>query len=189
MNLDSKNTVEALVKKNGKGNSPCILLFGSMLIMGMGLYLLWFFTLSPLYKVLQSRSWVACPAVVLKSWREPVSRGVTLKVRYEYMWKNQTMEGQQYDFYLSEYGGLGDAAIERAEKNYPAGKQTECLVNPENPFESVLSRAIPWRSWITLPGCLLFICTGFWGCKKAIRHIQRQSKRRVKDAPTNAKRR
>ena len=160
-----------------------------MLIMGMGLYLLWFFTLSPLYKVLQSRSWVACPAVVLKSWREPISRGVTLKVRYEYMWKNQTMEGQQYDFYLSEYGGLGDAAIERAEKNYPAGKQTECLVNPENPFESVLSRAIPWRSWITLPGCLLFICTGFWGCKKAIRHIQRQSKRRVKDAPTNAKRR
>ena len=183
MNIDSKNTVEILVKKNGKGNSPCIFLFGSMLIMGMGLYLLWFFTLSPLYKVLQSRSWVACPAVVLKSWREPISRGVTLQVRYEYMWKNQTMEGQQYDFYLSEFGGLGDTAIERAMKNYSAGKQTECLVNPDNPFESVLSRAIPWRSWITLPGCLLFIWTGFVGCRKAVRCIQKQSKQHARVSP------
>jgi hypothetical protein len=178
MNIDSKNTVEALVKKNGKGNSPYILLFGSMLIMGIGLFLLWLFTLSPLYKVLRSRSWVTRPAVVLKSWKEPIFRGTTLQVRYEYMWKNQTMEGQQYDFFLSKFGGLGDTAIERAMKNYPAGKQTECLVNPDNPFESVLSRAIPWRSWITPPGCLLFIWIGFWGCKKAIRHMQRQSKSR-----------
>ena len=178
MNIDSKNTVEALVKKNGKGNSPYILLFGSMLIMGIGLFLLWLFTLSPLYKVLRSRSWVTRPAVVLKSWKEPIFRGTTLQVRYEYMWKNQTMEGQQYDFFLSKFGGLGDTAIERAMKNYPAGKQTECLVNPDNPFESVLSRAIPWRSWITPPGCLLFIWIGFGGCKKAIRHMQRQSKSR-----------
>ena len=73
----------------------CVIYFGISTV------IFWIFCFGPLYRVIRSRSWVGCPAVVIESYREEISRGILVHIRYEYFWQNQKMEGDRYDFFFS----------------------------------------------------------------------------------------
>ena len=42
-------------------------------------------------------------------------------------------------------------------ESFRPGRKIKCLVNPENPFEAVVTRSIPWVAWggILLPLLLM----------------------------------
>ncbi len=122
---------------------------------GITIVVFWIFCLAPLYQVVKSSSWVACPAVVTKSYRKMAYRGIKVHMCYEYLWQNQKMEGNQYDFFLSNIscGDCGDRMVGKIVESFRPGRKIKCLVNPENPSEAVVTRSIPWVAWggILLP--------------------------------------
>ena len=72
------------------------------------------------------------------------------------------MEGDRYDFFFSRSFvrsasflglGSGNKLTREIVGSFPPGKKIECLVNPENPSEAVVTRSIPWVAWggILLP--------------------------------------
>ena len=131
------------------------LLLFSMIFVGLGTF--FFLNLGgiPLYHVMRSRSWVACPAVVTESYREEIYRGILVHMRYEYLWQKQKLEGNQYDFFLSKIscGDCGDRMAGKIVESFRPGRRIKCLVNPVNPSEAVVTRSIPWVAWggILLP--------------------------------------
>jgi hypothetical protein len=64
-------------------------------------------------------------------------------------------------------------------ESHPAGKRIECLVNPNNPAESVVSRSIPWTVWPTSLLPLLFICIGIAAGRTAVRNIRKKLKKHL----------
>ena len=149
---------------------------------GIGLFFWLDFGLIPLVQVIRSRSWTAVPAVVTGSFAEPYGRGGRVRIRYEYVWENRKRQGDRYDFFHSRMSG-GGAAREEIIKSHPAGKAIECLVDPDDPAETVVSRAIPWSAWdgILLPP--VFVAIGIeagWRAVCTIRTKMRYSARRKK---------
>ena len=131
-----------------------ILIF--VIYFGITIVIFWIFGLGPLYRVMRSHSWFVCPAVVIecgKTWEHHgKNSGYILHMRYEYLWQNQKMEGDRYDFFLSRHSSV-NKSVDQIVASFPPGKKIECLVNPENPSEAVVTRSIPWVAWggILLP--------------------------------------
>ena len=156
-------------------NSIGTLLLFSLFFTGTGFFFLLDFSLIPLYQVVRSRSWTVTPAVVTESFAEPYGRGGRLCIHYEYVWGNRKRQGEIYDFFHSRRSYGGGSEREKLIESHPAGKRIECLVNPDNPAESVVSRSIPWRAGDgILP--LLFICIGIAAGRKAARNIRKKFK-------------
>ena len=160
------------------------LLTFAVVFTGLGLFFLLDFGLIPLVQVVRSRSWTAVPAVVTESFAEPYGRGGRVCIRFEYVWKNRKRQGNCYDFFLSRrsYGG-GGSTREKVIKSHTVGKRIECLVNQDDPAESVVSRAIPWCAWTgMLP--LVFVIIGIsvgWQSVRTIRaKLKHPARRKVK---------
>ena len=147
------------------------LLTFAVVFTGLGLFFLLDFGLIPLVQVVRSRSWTAVPAVVTASFAEPYGRGGRVCIRFEYVWENRKRQGNCYDFFLSRRSYGGGSTREKVIKSHPVGKRIECLVNQDDPAESVISRAIPWCAWAgMLP--LVFVIIGIsvgWGAVRTIR--------------------
>ena len=154
----------------------CVIYFGITTVV------FWIFCLAPLYQVVRSRSWVACPAVVMECSRirrgTGIKSGYIIHIRYEYFWQNQKMEGGLYDFFfsrsfVSEVGffgfGSGNKLTREIVGSFPSGKKIECLVNPENPSEAVVTRSIPWMAWFGILPPSIFILAGIYFVQSAVR--------------------
>ena len=142
---------------------------------GLGLLFWLDFGLIPLAQVVRSRSWTAVPAGVTESFAEPYGRGGRVCIRFEYVWENRKRQGKYYDFFLSRRSYGGGSAREEVIKSHPVGKRIECLVNPDDPAESVVSRAIPWCAWSgMLP--LVFVAIGISVGWQAVRTIRTKLK-------------
>ena len=141
----------------------CVIYFGISTV------IFWICGLGPLYQVVRSRSWVGCPAVVIESYREEISRGILVHMRYEYLWQNQKLEGDKYDFFLAHHYCGSNRAVGQIVESFRPGKRIECLVNPENPSEAVVTRAIPWVAWggILVPSILILV--GIYCVQSAVR--------------------
>lgn len=151
------------------------LLTFAVVFTGLGLLFLLDFGLIPLAQVVRSRSWTAVPAVVTESFAEPYGRGGRVCIRFEYVWENRKLQGKYYDFFLSRRSYGGGSAREEVIKSHPVGKRIECLVNPDDPAESVVSRAIPWCAWSgMLP--LVFVAIGISVGWQAVRTIRTKLK-------------
>ena len=159
-------------------NSIGILLLFSLVFTGMGSFFLLEFSLIPLYQVVRSRSWAVTPAVVTESFAEPYGRGGRLCIHYEYVWGDRKRQGNRYDFFHSRFDE-GGSEREKLIESHPAGKRIECLVNPDNPAESVVSRSIPWTVWPTSLLPLLFICIGIAAGRTAVRNIRKKLKKHL----------
>ena len=143
----------------------CVIYFGISTV------IFWIFCFGPLYRVVRSRSWVGCPAVVIESYREEISRGILVHMRYEYLWQNQKLESNQYDFFISyhSYGDLGYRLVGKIVDSFPPGKKIECLVNPENPSEAVVTRSIPWMAWFGILPPFILLLAGIYCVQSAVR--------------------
>ena len=143
----------------------CVIYFGISTV------IFWIFGFGPLYRVMRSRSWVACPAVVTKSYRKMAYRGIKVHMCYEYLWQNQKLESNQYDFFISyhSYGDLGYRLVGKIVDSFPPGKKIECLVNPENPSEAVVTRSIPWMAWFGILPPFILLLAGIYCVQSAVR--------------------
>ena len=159
-----------------KRHSIGTLVFFAVVFTGMGLFFWLDFGLIPLVQVIRSRSWTAVPAVVTESFAEPFGRSGRVCIRFEYVWKNRKRHGNRYDFFHSRTSCGRGAAREKIIASHPTGKRIECLVNPDDPTESVVSRTIPWCAWsgILLP--LVFIVIGIKIGWRAVRTIRTKLK-------------
>ncbi|MBR4666308.1 MAG: DUF3592 domain-containing protein [Lentisphaeria bacterium] len=159
-------------------NSIGTLLLFSLVFTGMGSFFLLEFSLIPLCQVVRIRSWTVTPAVVTESFAEPYGRGGRLCIHYEYVWGDRKRQGNRYDFFHSRFDE-GGSEREKLIESHPAGKRIECLVNPDNPAESVVSRSIPWTVWPTSLLPLLFICIGIAAGRTAVRNIRKKLKKHL----------
>ena len=98
-------------------------------------------------------------------------RGIKVYMRYEYLWQNQNLESNQYDFFLSyhSYGDLGYRLVGKIVDSFPPGKRIECLVNPENPSEAVVTRSIPWMAWFGILPPFILLLAGIYCVQSAVR--------------------
>ncbi len=101
-----------------------------------------------------------------------------IHIRYEYFWQNQKMEGDRYDFFFSRSFvrsssflgfGSGNKLIREIVGSFPPGKKIECLVNPENPSEAVVTRSIPWGAWKSILVPLILLLAGIYIAQKTVR--------------------
>lgn len=175
---DRKETTLDLWLKNSnwrrERHSVVSLFFFAAVFAGLGAYFWLEFGLIPLWQVVRSSTWAAAPAVVTASGAAPYARGGILRIRYEYRWENQTLQGQRYDFFLSRFDCGSGSRREEVISEFPVGKPIECLVNPDDPAESVISRAIPWCAWagILLPP--IFLVIGIAAGWQAVRNLRRK---------------
>ena len=136
---------------------------------GITIVVFWIFCFGPLYRVVRSRSWVGCPAVVIESYREEISRGILVHMRYEYLWQNQKLEGDKYDFFLAHHYCGSNRAVGQIVESFRPGKRIECLVNPENPSEAVVTRSIPWMAWFGILVPSILILAGIYLAQSTVR--------------------
>ena len=98
-------------------------------------------------------------------------RGIKVHMCYEYLWQNQKLESNQYDFFISyhSYGDLGYRLVGKIVDSFPPGKKIECLVNPENPSEAVVTRSIPWMAWFGILPPFILLLAGIYCVQSAVR--------------------
>ena len=156
------------IKRSGKTYSRpasawLSLLFGVMFFVIGGLPV-WFIGIRPLCKIMQSAYWVEVPAIVVKSelLKSGSNRSIGIFYDYEYMKGKYT--GNRYDFYCS-FDIYSDDNIEymlETIRQYPEGRKINCLVNPENPAEAVISRKIYYPDLLPCALGLLFPLIGLF---------------------------
>lgn len=98
----------------------------------------------PLYGICQSRSWVEVPAEIIGSRIDRNEEYKTLDISYRYTYQNKPYIGNRYDWFRTQYSttNFGGNDMWRVVRRHPVGTAVKCLVDPENPAESVISREI-----------------------------------------------
>ena len=68
----------------------------------------------------------------------------TLDISYRYTYLNKPYVGNRYDWFRTQYytTNFGGNDMLRVVRQHPVGKAITCLVDPENPAESVVSLEI-----------------------------------------------
>ena len=158
-------------RKSNKKANPFLLLLMAVIFIALGGCGCYFFLYRPLQKVMQSSSWVATPATVVKSslgvksshQRSRIDRrDYSIHIDFQYIYKGKSYIGKRYDFFrsLDKYSNSGEEAMQEAVNRHPVGAEITCLVNPENPAESVISRELyyPALAFGIIPVALL--CVG-----------------------------
>ena len=103
----------------------------------------------PLMRAAESRHWVTVPATVTESqlYSARGSKGrriFRIDISAEYEWQGERYTCGRYDFFRSEVASnIGIGEMRRIVQEHPVGRQCECLVNPENPAEAVMSSDVP----------------------------------------------
>lgn len=119
----------------------------------------------PWLKSLAAKDWPRVPCAILSSRVESHrgSKGGTtysILIRYRYEVGGKEFFGDRYNFSIDN-SSASEWRYEAVRQN-PAGKNTYCLVNPEDPTEAVISSEMGSDKWFGLiPGAFAFI--GLWG--------------------------
>ncbi len=166
-----------------KNDSPgCLIIFG-LLFGGLPLIMVTLLIIKPLSKHCLSANWVECPAIVTASTLESShgsrSRTYRIDITAKYEWEGRTLTCKRYDFFRSGTStNIGVKAMRQIVESLPPGTQTYCLVNPENPEESVMRRQLPLRHILLLTLVpLVFIALGghaMYNGVKGLRDKRRQ---------------
>jgi len=142
--------------------------YGLSLAAGIALLIPLF--LLPLYRSWMARSWREVPCTILTSGVESKSElhgGSTFRtaISYSYLVNGREYTGNRYDFFsVATAGYRSKAAVAR---QYAAGTQRQCLVNPDDPAQAVLTRHLGAPLWIGLVP-LAFVLAGALGIIQAV---------------------
>jgi len=121
--------------------------------------------INPWLKSQTAKDWPRVPCTILSSSveRHSGSKGgstYSILIRYRYEIGGREYFGDRYNFSVGN-SSARDWRNEAVQQN-PAGKETICLVNPEDPTDSVLSVEVGSAIWFGLiPG--FFALIGLWG--------------------------
>ena len=146
------------MKKNRELSFVVLLLLGIVFCLA-GMFILHFYLIQPLRMVEKSYSWTSVPAVVSSSRVDSccLENICSIKIHYKYTFDKQEYQGERYDFFRSQnkiYWGKPE--LQKIVNDYPAGKAIHCLVNPDDPSESVISKDIIFNSLFLVP-CFLIL--------------------------------
>ena len=169
-------------RKGSKKANPFLLLLMAVIFIALGGCGCYFFLYRPLQKVMQSSSWITTPATVVKSQLATKSstqrsridrRDYSIHIDFQYIYQGKSYIGKRYDFFrsLDKYSNGGEEAMQKVINRHPIGAEITCLVNPENPSESVVSREIYFPMLISGLVPLLFFVVGFIVLIFAIKNI------------------
>jgi len=108
--------------------------------------------------VLRMREWIEVPCVVVTSQARRTESGRFCPgIVHRFI-----LEGREYE--SSHYSVVGRNSSQYTEiapliDLYPPGRRTVCYVDPLDPTKSVLTREIPWFTWLPLVPALSFVAT------------------------------
>ena len=134
-----------------------------------GIFLFSVVICDPLSNVYKSASWESVPAVVTASklaestgFNRSSKPSYTIKIEYRYEYNGKICNGDRYDFFRSRncYCSSGESDMQNIVNNHPAGKKITCLVNPENPDESVISRELYYPALVFVIIPVVLFCIG-----------------------------
>lgn len=154
-----------------------VLFFAIFLVVGLlaGRTFLW----EPLRNAVRARSWVEAPCVVLSSEVERHRGDETdtfrVAIRYRYSFGGATYESGRYDF--EPRPSSGRSAKQAIVARHPAGLESTCFVNPENPSEAVVDRGLGAWTWFGLFP-LPFVLVGAGGIWSVIRSRRDERRKR-----------
>lgn len=148
-----------------------VLFFAVFFLAGAGTFL--FFAI-PAFRILAARSWRPTPCVVLssevRSHRGDDSTTYSVAVDYEYEVAGRTYRSGRYQFLGGSSGGYDSkSAIVAAN---PPGARCTCYVNPEDPWDSVLTRSFS-KDYLVALVPLLFLAVGLGGILFTLRNMRR----------------
>jgi hypothetical protein len=132
------------------------------ILVGLGIF--YGLTLHPAWKIMEARHWRELPCVVDSS-QVVVHSGddgstYSVEVVYRYFYDGREYTSNRYDFSVGSTGARkGKEAIVA---RHPAGTETRCFVNPDQPTEAVLHRGWAQTMFFGAFG-LLFTAAGGFG--------------------------
>ena len=152
----------------------CLVLFFGVWTVGGVLFCVFGFVL-PMLRIQDARSWDEVPCTVLESrlgvHSDSEGTSYSVEVRFAYEVDGQAYESERYKL-SSSSGPRG--ARERALERIPAGTETVCFVDPEEPDGAVLERGMT-DEWIFGLVGLIFAAIGpggYWLFSRASRRRQ-----------------
>ena len=165
--LDEKhktNSASTTSAKETIGGVIFLVFFGLMFFVA-GSFAAWMLCIKPLSGVIASGGWTPTPARIVSSHLDS-SRGskggstYRVNIHYEYDVNGAHYTSNRYDFFRSDMSSnVGVGTMREIVSDMTEGKEVTCLVNPANPTEAVISRAIPWFNalFMLFPLPFLFI--------------------------------
>ncbi len=160
---ETSKTDSSLLAKGG-----LVLFFSVFFFAGLGVG--YFLIFPMLYKAYNSDAWIQLPCRVessrVQSHSDSDGTTYSVDICYTYTYKGITYRSDKYNFIGGSSSGYrSKAAIVR---QYPAGKQTVCFVNPEDPSDAVLNTKLGFGAFLVLFP-LIFMAVGFFGMVYAIK--------------------
>lgn len=141
--------------ESGQSNG-CTLAFGAC----FALFALVFIAIGSVYPWIAGRAtyeWTEVPCTVLETGRDRSDSSYFFTVRYEYEFDGERHESGQ--FMAGTPFGRSLKQVQEFEARWPAGEESVCWVDPEDPTEAVLQQG-SGSSWLFLIVPLIFLCVG-----------------------------
>ena len=125
--------------------------------------LFWKACVQPTIMWWESMSWAEVPckidSAVVRLDPKTKAAAYLPDVRYRYQWNDRTYHGTRFAWDTSSYSRK--SSIEKWIEPFPAGKETVCFVNPNQPEEAVLLRSFPKPTLLVNTVIFFFIAVGF----------------------------
>ena len=118
------------------------------LFLFVGLVLAWQLRALELLEARASGGWVETPCVVLESRVDEPGDGTRVVVHYEYRFEGRVHRSDRYEFASFHTDGYADHV--RVVDSLPAGTETVCWVDPDDPTRSVMVRELGTRGLFLL---------------------------------------
>jgi hypothetical protein len=118
------------------------MVFVGLPFLAFGLGFFWFGGARPILRAQEAAEWPTVPCAIEDSFVESHtdSEGDTtysVEIRYTYEWEGRTFHGENYTF--GDFSSSGRSGKEEIVERYPAGSEATCFVNPEDPYEAVIT--------------------------------------------------
>ena len=160
-------------KKAGRFGSLGCALFSLPFLVG-GAAAIYFLGVNPLLRVIRASSWDATPCVITSSRVASHDDTYSVEIRYSYSVNGKSYQGTRYSFFSGSTSGYS-GKNEIVQQN-PAGKSTNCYVNPIDPSDAVFYRGYSSDMLWGLFGVPFFL-VGVAGLYMAIRSTIGEKKR------------
>ena len=129
------------------------------MFLAAGLGMAYMITFQPLWGMVRSRDWGQTPCRILSSELKHNDGSSQLAVVFAYSVANQEHHSERYCFSQMS-SNTADGWKRRVIADHPAGKQTTCFVNPNDPTDAVIERGwVPDMWWGLFP--IPFVLVGF----------------------------
>lgn len=147
---------------SGKGKRNLLLSLFGVPFFAMGVFFCWMGGVSPLLDSREARSWPQVPCTITESFVDSHSSsdGTTysIEIRYTYQWMGRTFHGEQYTF--GDTSSSGKSSKQAVVRRYPVGSTATCFVNPDDPYEAVITTDVGLLPYGIIAFSSIFIAVG-----------------------------